>query len=114
MRLTPNCAYVDVFQCGAVALAERAPAQIRREDVRAAFVDAPGLIESSFRLSDVVRCRVASLGGARSYFLSTAEPQLGVVWARSAATGEVLTPVSDSEMEDPSTGKTESRKTAAL
>ena len=40
-----------------------------------------------FRPGDVVRAKVVSLGDARSYFLSTAEKELGVVYAKSVAGG---------------------------
>ena len=40
-----------------------------------------------FRPGDVVRAEVLSLGDARSYYLSTAEPELGVVRARCVHSG---------------------------
>lgn len=52
-----------------------------------------------------------SLGDARSYYLSTAANELGVIWARSE-TGNVMVPVSYQDMEDTNTGKTERRKVA--
>ncbi len=40
-----------------------------------------------FRPGDVVRCEVLSLGDARSYYLTTAKNELGVVYAKSVAGG---------------------------
>jgi hypothetical protein len=52
-----------------------------------------------------------SLGDARSYYLSTAANELGVIWARSEV-GNVMVPVSYQDMEDSKTGKVERRKVA--
>ena len=38
-----------------------------------------------FRPGDLVRAEVIGLGDARSYYLSTAKNDLGVVYAKSAA-----------------------------
>lgn len=42
-------------------------------------------IQASFRPGDVVRAEVLSLGDARSYHLTTAKNELGVVYAKSVA-----------------------------
>ena len=42
---------------------------------------------SCFRPGDLVRAEVVGLGDARSYYLSTAKNELGVVHAQSAAGG---------------------------
>jgi hypothetical protein len=52
-----------------------------------------------------------SLGDARSYYLSTAANELGVIWAKSEI-GNVMVPVSYQDMEDSVTGVTERRKVA--
>lgn len=52
-----------------------------------------------------------SLGDARSYYLSTAANELGVIWAKSEV-GNVMVPVSYQDMEDSKTGKVERRKVA--
>lgn len=62
-------------------------------------------------MGDVVRARVISLGDERSYYLSTARNELGVVMATSEA-GNVMVPVSWREFEDSVTGTRESRKVA--
>ena len=40
-------------------------------------------IYKSFRPGDIVQARVTSLGDSQSYFLTTAENELGVVFAMS-------------------------------
>ncbi len=63
---------------------------VRVEDVFPVDVDYTAVqMTNCFRPGDVVKARIMSLGDARQYFLSTAAPELGVVWTRSAA-GEVL------------------------
>ena len=49
-------------------------------------------IYSSFRPGDLVRAQVVSLGDSRSYFLSTARNDCGVVYAKSTS-GELLQPI---------------------
>lgn len=76
-----------------------------------------------FRLGDIVKAKVLSLGDARSYYLSTAANELGVVYATSEdgelecrdfelTAGAPLLPISYQEMENPQTGETERRKVA--
>lgn len=48
-------------------------------------MDAQVEMYSSFRPGDIVRAEVASLGDSRSYYLSTAKNELGVVSAKSTA-----------------------------
>ncbi|KAK0523720.1 hypothetical protein OC835_001926 [Tilletia horrida] len=57
---------------------------IRAQDVRATEKDKVRLAEC-FRVGDIVRASVISLGDARSYFLSTAENRLGVIYAISSS-----------------------------
>ena len=70
-------------------------------------------MELCFQPGDVVRALVASLGDARSYFLSTARDDLGVVVAR-AEDGTPLVPQDAVTMRNPLTGLTEGRKVAKL
>ncbi|KAJ7925901.1 hypothetical protein B0H13DRAFT_1973815 [Mycena leptocephala] len=83
---------------------------IRSQDVRATEKDRVK-IGDSFRGGDVVRGVVISLGDARSYFVTTARNDLGVVFAISEA-GKTMVPVSWKEMRCPETGKLEKRKCA--
>lgn len=88
----------------------RFQALIRKEDVRAVEKDRV-VLEEMFRVGDVVRGNVISLGDQSFYYLTTARNDLGVVMARSEA-GNMMFPVSWKEMKDPVTGHAESRKVA--
>lgn len=68
-------------------------------------------VTESFRVGDVVRAVVISLGDERSYYCSTARNELGVVMAWSQL-GNVMVPVSWREFLDESTGMKEGRKVA--
>lgn len=85
-------------------------AQIRREDIRATEKDKV-TIQDSFRVGDLIRAVVISLGDQGGYYLSTAKNELGVVVARGDD-GEVLVPVSWKEVRDMRTGRGEARKVA--
>lgn len=50
-------------------------------------------INQSFRPGDLIRARVLALGTMREYRLTTAEPELGVVFARSLVGATLATPV---------------------
>lgn len=84
---------------------------IRREDVRAGASEEVQLYDS-FRPGDVVLCRIVSLGDSRRFYLSTAEPELGVVRATCSTSGQRMKPVSWKEMECPETKVKELRKCA--
>ncbi|EED22896.1 exosome complex subunit Csl4, putative [Talaromyces stipitatus ATCC 10500] len=88
----------------------RFQALIRKEDVRAVEKDRV-VLEEMFRVGDIVRGSVISLGDQSFYYLTTARNDLGVVMARSEA-GNMMFPVSWKEMKDPVTGQAESRKVA--
>ncbi|KAM0746329.1 hypothetical protein T439DRAFT_344287 [Meredithblackwellia eburnea MCA 4105] len=84
---------------------------IRSQDVRQTAKDSVK-IWACFRPGDVVRAKVISLGDSRSYFLSTASNNLGVLFAVSSSTGATLEATSWEEMRDPTTGEVEGRKVA--
>jgi exosome complex component CSL4 len=88
------------------------PRTARLQDVRATEVDRVVMYDC-FRPGDVVRAEVVSLGDARSYHLSTARNELGVVHATSMA-GNVMVPASWQEMRDPETQRVERRKVARV
>lgn len=62
------------------------------QDIRATEVD-KAEIATSLRPGDIIRARVISLGDSTQYFLSTAENELGVRWAKSTA-GSIMIPIS--------------------
>jgi exosome complex component CSL4 len=112
-NVTPRLATCDIVVVDGAAAAADASFSgiIRQQDVREKEVDSVVLYDC-FRPGDVVRASVLSLGDARSYYLSTASDELGVVSARAAQSGEVMAPVSWTEMQCPRTGITERRKVA--
>ncbi|PLB44260.1 hypothetical protein P170DRAFT_440573 [Aspergillus steynii IBT 23096] len=88
----------------------RFQALIRKEDVRAVEKDRV-VMDEMFRVGDIVRGTVVSLGDQSFYYITTARNDLGVVMARSEA-GNMMFPVSWKEMRDPATGAAELRKVA--
>lgn len=103
----------------AIPLATPLTGIIRAPDVRLTEIDAVQ-VPSCFRPGDVVRARVLSLGDARSFYLTTAGDDLGVVFARSEASGAPLVPFveggggarAQQQMRCPVTGTVEKRKVA--
>lgn len=85
------------------------PAQIRTQDIRS--TNTPVSPQTAFRVGDIVRATVISLGDEKTYYLSTAGNELGVVMATSGA-GNRMFPVSWKEFQDEVTGVREERKVA--
>ena len=114
VRLLLQQASVDIVAVeGLGELGYAYEAVIRREDVRKTTTTTDIIhMTQAFRPGDLVVARVLSLGDTRRYFLSTAEPQLGVIHAVSARSGQVMMPISWKEMECPETGEKEARKCA--
>lgn len=83
---------------------------VRKEDVRATEKEKV-VIGESFRVGDMVRAEVISLGDQTNYYLTTARNELGVIMAKSEA-GNTMYPISWKEYRDPVTGGNESRKVA--
>ncbi|KAL1409750.1 hypothetical protein Q8F55_003747 [Vanrija albida] len=112
-RLSPQQAHVTIQIVNNRPVAESSEeltGVIRIADIRLTERDKIKMGEC-FRLGDIVKAKVISLGDARSYYLSTAANELGVVYATSQD-GNPLLPVSYQEMEDQVTGKAEKRKVA--
>lgn len=94
---------------------------VRLVDVRLEEVDKV-VMYKAFRPGDIVRAKVISLGDKFAYYLSTAENELGVVYAVSegrkgggGGKGDVgMVPVSWSEMQCPVTRVKEFRKVAKV
>lgn len=114
-RITTRSASLEILAItGAetVVLPFAHQAQLRVQDVRATEVDKV-VLATSFRVGDVVRAKVISLGDERSYYLSTAGDELGVVlgWSES---GRLMAGVGWSEMLEVETGRRETRKVAKV
>ena len=97
----------------------RAPADgafvgtIRRQDARAHAVDSV-VMDECFREGDVVRAEVLSLGDSRSFYLTTAKDELGVVRATHRESRKTMLPISWTEVQCPVTGEVEDRKVARV
>lgn len=113
-RVQEKAAHVEIF-----AVNGRSPTgggfmgMVRKQDVRAFEIDKVEL-DLCFRGGDVVRAKVLSLGDARSFYLTTASDELGVVQAVHSESGEVMLPISWTEFQDPVTGEVEDRKVARV
>ncbi|KAI4155384.1 MAG: hypothetical protein LQ340_001026 [Diploschistes diacapsis] len=109
-RLQQRQASVAILVVDDEVCADAFAGVVRREDVRGWEVDKLK-VEDMFRVGDVVRAVVISLGDQASYYLSTARNDLGVLLATSED-GNRMYPVSWKEFRDPLTGKHEARKVA--
>lgn len=114
-RTMQRQATIDILSLGmsgSQVLREPFQALIRQQDIRATEIDKVKVGES-FRVGDVVRGVVISLGDERNYYVSTARNEFGVVLARSEANNQMV-PVSWREMRDLETGVNELRKVAKV
>ncbi|KAH7371044.1 exosome component 1 [Pyrenochaeta sp. MPI-SDFR-AT-0127] len=109
-RLGPRFATCEILVVNDTVCREAFQGQIRREDIRATEKDKIK-IEDSFRVGDLVRGVVISLGDSGNYYIATERNELGVVMARSEE-GRLMYPVSWKEFRDPVTGRGEARKAA--
>lgn len=109
-RLGPRFATCEILVINNVVCRESFQGQIRREDIRATEKDKIKM-EESFRVGDLIRGTVISLGDQSNYYVSTSENEFGVVVARSEE-GRLMFPVSWKEFRDPVTGRAEARKAA--
>ncbi|KAF2188931.1 hypothetical protein K469DRAFT_702619 [Zopfia rhizophila CBS 207.26] len=109
-RIGQRFATVEILVVGESVCREGFQGMVRREDVRATEKDKVR-IEEVFRVGDLVRGQVISLGDQSNYYLSTAQNEFGVVMATSEA-GNQMYPISWKEFRDPKTGATETRKVA--
>jgi len=111
-RINPRFATVRILCVGSKALKETYTGVIRVQDVRATEIDKVE-IAKCFRPGDIVTAEVISLGDAKSYFLSTAKNEYGVIFARSVANATMI-PISWNQMQCPKTKTKEFRKVAKV
>lgn len=111
-KVSSRAATVDIISVEKRLLRESFAGTIRLRDVRKHEVDSVEIYKS-FRPGDIVRAKVISLGDTRSYYLSTASNELGVMLAYSCTTGKPMTPVSWQQMQDDQ-GNKEWRKVAKI
>ncbi|KAG2193092.1 hypothetical protein INT46_011882 [Mucor plumbeus] len=110
IRVAPHQAVIAIMVVGDIPCKEDFMGVVRTQDVRAAEKDKVK-IYNSFRPGDIIKAEVISLGDARSYILSTAKNELGVIFATSVA-GATMVPISWQEMQCPKTKAIELRKCA--
>lgn len=108
----PRFCKASILAVGGVSLKGTFKGIIRKEDVRATLKDQVKMYES-FRPGDIVLARVLSLGDSHSYFLSTAENELGVIYAQSES-GHTMIPISWCQMQSVNNGHKEYRKVAKV
>lgn len=115
VRITSNVATMEILVVDGRSIVSQQKSFrgiIRKENVRESEIDKVKMHEC-YRPGDLVSAEVVSLGDARSYFLSTAKVELGVVYAKSEA-GYPLTPASWQEMVCTRTNMHEKRKVAKI
>ena len=110
-RVQQHQAHVSITCVGSNSLTADFRGVIRLLDVRATQVDEV-VMSQAFRPGDVIRAEVLGLGDFKSYWLSTARNDLGVVFAKSASSGLPMIPISWSEMQCPESEMVEKRKLA--
>lgn len=129
--MNPRFASAHILCLGTKPLKETFTGIIRVQDVRATEIDKVEIYKS-FRPGDIVTAEVVSrtyskflsimapmtpyqisLGDAKSYYLSTAKNELGVIFAKSMA-GATMIPISWMEMQCPKTQMKEFRKVAKV
>jgi len=111
-KVNPRHATVKILCLGPRPIKETFTGIIKQQDVRSTEIDKVEIYKS-FRPGDIVQAEVISLGDARSYFLSTAKNEHGVIFAKSVA-GATMIPISWTQMQCPKTKTKEYRKAAKL
>lgn len=112
LRISPLAAHCEVVLCEGKATSAFSGVLLREHVTPGGAADAPPM-EDCVRPGDVVQAVVASLGDARSFFLSTAPLHCGVVAAKAEVSGLPLRAVDYKLMEDAG-GARERRKVARV
>eukprot|EP01116_Phalansterium_solitarium_P011380 TRINITY_DN27039_c0_g1_i1.p1 TRINITY_DN27039_c0_g1~~TRINITY_DN27039_c0_g1_i1.p1 ORF type:complete len:211 (-),score=21.92 TRINITY_DN27039_c0_g1_i1:98-730(-) len=108
-KVNPRFASALILCVGPIAVKEPFQGMIRLQDVRQSTE--PVEMYKCYRPGDIIKAEVISLGDARSYFLSTAKNELGVIFCKSV-NGATMIPVSWDMMQCPVTKMKEYRKVA--
>ncbi len=110
IRINPRYATVEIMVVDEKPISAPFQGIIQQKDVRQTSIDSVE-ISKSFRPGDVVKAKVVGLGEQKSFILSTASNDLGVVLAQSI-NGHTMIPISWEEMICPVTRSVEFRKCA--
>lgn len=92
VKITSNQVSIELLAVKDIKLVSKYMGSIRKEDVRLLEEESFVMVDF-FQLGDIVRAAVLSLGDSRQYFLSTAEAEYGVRFAKSRA-GNIMAPYS--------------------
>ena len=111
-KVNSRQATVDIIAVNGKALQEAFQGIINTKDVRLTEIDKVEMAKC-FRPGDVIQAEVFSLGDSRSFYLTTAKDEYGVVYATSVA-GAPMAPVSWEEMQCTETQMCEPRKVARV
>lgn len=109
-KITPRFAQVAIVSVDEVTLSEYFPGTIRVNDIQLVQGEVVEVYKS-FRPGDLIRAEVLSLGDSRTYYLTTAKPEYGVVLAKSIS-GHTMEAISNKLMQCPKTKMKEYRKVA--
>lgn len=109
-KITPRFAQVAIVSVDEVTLSEYFPGTIRVNDIQVVQGEVVEVYKS-FRPGDLIRAEVLSLGDSRTYYLTTAKPEYGVVLAKSIS-GHTMEAISNKLMQCPKTKMKEYRKVA--
>lgn len=109
-KVTPRFAQLAIVNVDEVTLNEYFPGTIRSTDIQTIEGEAVEVYRS-FRPGDLVRAEVLSLGDSRTYYLTTAKPEYGVVLAKSIS-GHTMEAISNKLMQCPVSKTKEYRKVA--
>ncbi|KTW26671.1 hypothetical protein T552_02680 [Pneumocystis carinii B80] len=110
IKIKPKEAIVSIFVVNEIVCQREFQGIIRIQDIEAVNKNTIK-VYTSFRLGDIVRAQVISLGDQYSYYLSTAKNDLGVVFATDI-TGDTMYPINWHQMRSYVTGTIEERKCA--
>ena len=110
LRVSPKQASISIIATESHPLLDPCIGILRSTDVRQTMKDAV-IMYDMFRPGDIVKAQVVSLGDQKSYYVSTARNDLGVVLGRGRHGGD-LVPVDWEHMRNVETGEVEKRKVA--
>lgn len=105
-----NCEIVSINNCD---VKNSFSALLRKENIRLTEIDRI-VIKDCFRPNDNIKAEVISLGSLRSYELSTAKDEYGVVEAISKVSNTKLLALNEREMQCQISGEIEKRKVAKV
>ena len=112
VKITMHLAQCEILCVGNDTVSMSYIGVIRSQNVRQTEIDSVE-IWKCFRPSDIVKCKIISLGNQRDYYLSSADPDLGVIVANSTF-GYPMKPISWNKMQCPVTKIVEMRKVAKI